>query len=211
MTGEGLTEVADPSQALLSQRYDRAVGAAVVPVLEGSRPLMLEVQALTSPSQIPVPRRVANGVDHNRLLMLAAVAGRRGGLELSGQDILVSIAGGFRVSEPAVDLPLVLAMASSLRNQALEPGLAAFGEVGLSGELRSVPQAQRRLQEAARLGLTRCIVPVTAKDDIKLAEGVEIVLVRSLREAIRAALGPSETQGKQEHRFEGEEAVFSPA
>ena len=211
MTGRGLTEVADPSQALLSERYDRAVGAAVVPVLEGSRPLMLEVQALTSPSQIPVPRRVANGVDHNRLLMLAAVAGRRGGLELAGQDILVSIAGGFRVSEPAVDLPLVLAMASSLRNQALEPGLVAFGEVGLGGELRSVPQAQRRLQEAARLGLTRCILPVTAKDGIEPVEGVEVVLVRSLREAIRTALGPSEPQRKPENRFEGEEVVLSPA
>ena len=181
MTDQGLTEVADPSHALLSQRYDQAVGAAVVPVLEGNRPLMLEVQALTSPSHLPVPRRVANGVDHNRLLMLAAVAGRRGGLDLAGQDILVSIAGGFRVSEPAVDLPLVLAMASSLKNQALEPGLAAFGEVGLGGELRSVPQAQRRVQEAARLGLTKCVLAVTAKDDIKAVEGVEIVLVRSLR------------------------------
>jgi DNA repair protein RadA/Sms len=158
-----------------------------------------------------VPRRVANGVDHNRLLMLAAVAGRRGGLELAGQDILVSIAGGFRVSEPAVDLPLVLAMASSLRNQALEPGLVAFGEVGLGGELRSVPQAQRRLQEAARLGLTRCILPVTAKDGIEPVEGVEVVLVRSLREAIRTALGPSEPQRKPENRFEGEEVVLSPA
>ncbi|PKB79967.1 MAG: DNA repair protein RadA [SAR202 cluster bacterium Io17-Chloro-G9] len=211
MTSQGLAEVDDPSQALLSQRYDQAVGAAVVPVLEGSRPLMVEVQALTSPSQIPVPRRVANGIDHNRLLMLAAVASRRGGLDLSGQDIIVSVAGGFRVSEPAVDLPLILAMASSLTNQALEPGVVAFGEVGLGGELRSVPQAQRRVQEAARLGLTKCILPVTAKDDIKPVEGVKVVLARSIRDAVREALGPDVQRRKLERRSESQEVALSPA
>ena len=210
MTDRGLAEVTDPSKALLSQRYDQAVGAAVAPVLEGSRPLMLEVQALTSPSQIPVPRRVTNGIDYNRMLMLVAVAGRRSGLDLSGQDIIVSVAGGFRVSEPAVDLPVVLAIASSLGNKALEPGLAAFGEVGLGGELRAVPQAQRRIQEAARLGLTKCILPVCAKDEIKPVEGVEAVFVRSLRDAVWEALGMSPPQRKHEHRLEREEAVFCP-
>ena len=122
MTSQGLADVPDPSRALLSQRYEHAVGSALVPVLEGSRPLLLEVQALTSPTQLPVPRRVGNGVDHNRLLMLAAVASRRVGLELANQDIIVSVAGGFQVSEPAADLAIALAMASSLRNGSIDPG-----------------------------------------------------------------------------------------
>jgi DNA repair protein RadA/Sms len=189
MTGNGLAEVPDPSQALLSQRYDRAVGAALVPTLEGTRPLMLEVQALTSLSHAPVPRRVANGVDYNRLLMLATVASRRAGLDLAGQDIIVSVAGGFRVSEPAADLGTVLALASSLYNRPLEPGLVAFGEVGLSGELRNVPQTERRVLEAGRLGLTRCILPETARGDITAKTPVELVFARTLRQALRAALG----------------------
>jgi DNA repair protein RadA/Sms len=189
MTGQGLAEVLDPSRALLSQRYDRAVGAALVPVLEGSRPLMLEVQALTSPSQLPIPRRVANGVDHNRLLMLTAVAGRRAGLELAGQDIIVSVAGGFRVGEPAADLAVVLAIASSLYNRAVDPELVAFGEVGLSGELRAVPQTARRIAEAARLGLSGCVLPATGLAGLSAPPEVKLSPVRTLREALRAALG----------------------
>ena len=191
MTGSGLVDVADPSQALLSQRYDQAVGTALVPVLEGSRPLLMEIQALTSPSQLPVPRRVANGVDHNRLLMLAAVASRRAGLELGNQDIIVSVAGGFRVSEPAADLAIVLAIASSMRNQALDPGLAAMGEVGLSGEVRNVPQAQRRLAEASRLGLSACVVSETVVDSLSVPPGMRLVPVRTLRQAFQAVMGTS--------------------
>tara|TARA_B100000315_G_C14574561_1_gene587297 strand:- start:1571 stop:2932 length:1362 start_codon:yes stop_codon:yes gene_type:complete len=204
MTGQGLDEVPDPSQALLSQRYDRAVGAALVPVLEGSRPLMLEVQALTSPSQLPIPRRVANGVDHNRLLMLTAVAGRRAGLELSGQDIIVSVAGGFRVSEPAADLAVVLAIASSLYNRAVDPDLVAFGEVGLSGELRAVPQMGRRLAEASRLGLSRCVLPAVGLDGLSGPPEVKLFPVRTLREALRAALGGGR-QGVEPMEDHGEE------
>ena len=190
MTGQGLAEVPDPSRALLAQRYAGAVGAALIPALEGSRPLLLEVQALTAPAYAPAPRRVANGVDYNRLLMLAAVAARRSGLELAGQDIIVNVAGGFRVSEPAADLGIVLAMASSLYNRPLAAELAALGEVGLSGELRTAPQVQRRLTEAARLGLTKCILPETARDDIGgIPEGLEPVFARTLRQAVRAALG----------------------
>lgn len=194
MTGLGLADVADPSQALLSQRYDQAVGAALVPVLEGSRPLLLEIQALTSQSQLPVPRRVANGVDHNRLLMLTAVASRRGGLELASQDIIVSVAGGFRVGEPAADLAIVLAIASSLRNQALDPGLVAMGEVGLSGELRNVPQAQRRLSEASRLGLSTCVAPEAVSGGLSVPPGMTLVPVRTLRQAFGSVLGPGGRQ-----------------
>ena len=196
MTGQGLVEVSDPSKVLLAERYDGAVGAALVPVLEGSRPLLLEVQALTSPSHLPAPRRVANGVDYNRLLMLTAVAGRRAGLDLSGQDIIVNVAGGMKVSEPAADLAVVLAIASSLHNRPLDSKMVALGEVGLSGEVRSVPQVQRRLQEALRLGLARSILPETASGDgLRLPE-LELVFVRTLRQAIRAALGSP--KGSQE-------------
>ena len=189
MTGRGLMEVPDPSRALLAQRYERAVGAALVPALEGTRPLMLEIQALTSPAYAPVPRRVANGVDYNRLLMLAAVASRRSGLELAGQDIIVNVAGGFRVNEPAADLGILLALASSLYNQALDPRLVAIGEAGLSGELRTVPQVERRITEAARLGLERCILPETARSDLSSVPDIEPVFARTVRQALRAALG----------------------
>lgn len=197
MTGQGLDDVADPSRALLSQRYDQAVGAALVPVLEGSRPLLLEVQALTSASQLPVPRRVANGVDYNRLLMLTAVATRRAGLELAGQDIIVSVAGGFRVGEPAADLAVLLAIASSLRNDALDAGLVAFGEVGLSGELRAVPQVQRRIAEAARLGFTRCVLPETAIEGLPGTPGMELLTARTFRQALQVALDKHGNPGER--------------
>ena len=165
-----------------------SAGAALAPVVEGSRVLLLEVQALTSPSQIPAPRRVVNGVDYNRLLMLAAVASRRSGLELSGQDIIVNVAGGFKISEPAGDLPLVLSMASSLYNCPLDSDVFAFGEVGLSGEIRGVSQAQRRITESARLGLTKCILPESCLEGLNIPEGMEIAGVKTLRQAINVGL-----------------------
>ena len=149
---------------------------------------MLEVQALTSPTQLPVPRRVGNGVEHNRLLMLAAVASRRAGLELSNQDIIVSVAGGFQVGEPAADLAITLAMASSLRNGSIDPGLVTFGEVGLSGELRTVPQAQRRLEEAARLGFSQCALPETALEGLAPPAGMKLLPARTLQQLLRTVL-----------------------
>ncbi len=188
MTEHGLTDVADPSKALLSQRAGGSIGAALAPVVEGSRTLLLEVQALTSPSQLPAPRRVVNGVDYNRLLMLAAVTSRRAGLELSGQDIIVNVAGGFKISEPAADLPLVLAMASSLYNCPLDANIFAFGEVGLSAEIRAVSQAQRRIVEAARLGLTKCVLPESCLEGLNVPQGMEVIGVRTLRQAVSSVL-----------------------
>jgi DNA repair protein RadA/Sms len=200
MTEKGLTDVSDPSKALLSQRAGGSIGAALAPVVEGSRALLLEVQALTSPSQLPAPRRVANGVDYNRMLMLAAVGSRRAGLELSGQDIIVNVAGGFKISEPAADLALVLAMASSLYNCPLDPDMFAFGEVGLSAEIRAVPQAQRRVTEAARLGLKKCILPETCLEGLKAPEGMKVIGVRTLRQAINAVLSKDRNKGQANDR-----------
>ena len=192
MTERGMADVADPSRAALSQRAGPQLGAIATPVLEGSRALLLEVQALTNFSQLPAPRRVSNGVDHNRLLMLTAVASRRTGLELGGQDVIVNVAGGFRATEPAADLAIILAIASCYRNAPLPPA-AAFGEVGLSAELRAVPQAQRRVNEAARLGLTRCILPSASLPDVEAPPGLRLVGAETVGHAIRAALsGPAD-------------------
>jgi DNA repair protein RadA/Sms len=197
MTGQGLVEVPDPSQALLAQRCRQAVGAALVPVLEGTRPLLLEVQALTSPSYAPVPRRVANGVDYNRLLMLTAVASRRAALDVAGQDVIVSIAGGFKVTEPAVDLGLVMAIASSLHNRPIDSRWVVLGEVGLSGELRNVPQVERRLQEASRLGLTRCILPEAARRDVARSPDLELIFAGTVRDALKIVLGPHRVRNQE--------------
>ena len=200
MTEKGLADVSDPSKALLSQRAGGSIGAALAPVVEGSRALLLEVQALTSPSQLPAPRRVANGVDYNRLLMLAAVGSRRAGLELSGQDIIVNVAGGFKISEPAADLALVLAMASSLNNSPLDPDMFAFGEVGLSAEIRAVSQAQRRVTEATRLGLKKCILPETCLEGLKVPDSIKVIGVRTLRQAVNAVLSKDQNKGQADNR-----------
>ena len=193
MGERGLNDVSDPSRAMLSQRTGPQLGAIATPSLEGSRALLLEMQALTNFSQLPAPRRVANGVDHNRLLMLTAVASRRTGLELGGQDVIVSVAGGFRATEPAADLAIILAIASCYRNAPL-PNAAAFGEVGLSAELRAVPQAQRRVNEAARLGLTRCVLPSACLPEVDAPPGMQLIGAESVGYAIRAALANSEDE-----------------
>ena len=186
MRGNGLMEVANPSEAFLSQRPKETVGSAVVPTLEGSRPLLVEIQALTSTTSFGFPRRTANGVDFNRLLLITAVLTKRAGLALGNQDIMVNVVGGLRVNEPAADLGIALAIASSLRGATIDPNLVAIGELGLSGELRAVPHADRRLSEAAKLGFNRCLVPKTTKVDVP--QGMELIGAESVREALRKAL-----------------------
>ncbi len=187
MGSKGMEEVPDPSSTTLAQRGKGAVGSAIVPVIEGTRPLLVEVQALTSPTVLPVPRRIANGFDFNRLLMLVAVLTRRVGINLSGQDVIVNVAGGFRVREPAADLAVALAIVSSSRDAALDPNLAALGEVGLSGELRGVSQVERRLSELGRLGFSSCLVPASFQDKMQSA-GVQPKRAATLRQAISTSL-----------------------
>jgi DNA repair protein RadA/Sms len=187
MKERGLEEVRNPSKAFLSQRGAAAVGSAVVPTIEGSRPLLVEVQALTTTTSFGMPRRTANGVDYNRLLLITAVLTKRVGIKLGNQDILVNVTGGLKVGEPAADLGTALAIASSFKDKEVAAHTAAIGEVGLSGELRAAAQMERRLQEAARLGFTACIVP---KNGPRYAapEGMRLVKAATLREAVNAGL-----------------------
>jgi DNA repair protein RadA/Sms len=187
MKEQGLVEVDNPSKAFLSQRWDEAMGSTVVPTLEGSRPLLVEIQALTTPTAFGLPRRTANGVDFNRLLLIAAVLTKRVGLKLGNQDIIVNVTGGLKIEEPAADLGIALAIVSSARDVAVDPQLAAVGEVGLSGELRAVSQLERRVAEAARLGFKRCLVPKTS-GKISKPKDIELIPVSTLREAIRVSL-----------------------
>ena len=196
MESQGLVEVADPSRVFVEERLPDAVGSILVPTLEGTRPLLVEVQALTTPSAAPVPRRIANGVEFSRLLLIASVLSQRLDLSLGSQDIIVSIAGGLRVAEPAADLGIALAIASSLRNTPIEANVAAVGEVGLSGEVRRVPQLERRLGELSRLGMERCLVPPTALDALPSDVAIEAVPVRHLRQALEVAL-PRLRRGEQ--------------
>ncbi len=194
MKEEGLAEVDNPSRAFLSQRWGEAIGSAVVPTLEGSRPLLVEIQALTNPTSFGLPRRTANGVDFGRLQLITAVLTRRVGLKLGNQDIIANVTGGIRVNEPAVDLGIALSIASSFRDVEVDPKLVAVGEVGLSGELRAVSQLDRRVAEAARLGFKRCLVPKTgAKVSTK---DIELVQVSTLREAIRVGLVRGKARSK---------------
>ncbi|TET26855.1 MAG: DNA repair protein RadA [Dehalococcoidia bacterium] len=187
MTERGLMEVENPSLAFLSQRGDETVGSAVVPTLEGSRPLLVEIQALTNPTAFGLPRRTANGVDFGRLLLVTAVLSRRLGLKLGNQDIITNVTGGLKIGEPAADLAIALAIASSFRDVGVKPALAAVAEVGLSGELRAVPQLERRLSEAARMGFKRCLVPKVGAH-ISAPKDIELIPVSTLREAIGVGL-----------------------
>jgi DNA repair protein RadA/Sms len=196
MKEEGMVEVENPSLAFLSQRGTETVGSAVVPVIEGSRPLLVEIQALTTLNAFGQPRRTANGVDFNRLLMVAAVLTKRVGLKLGAQDILVNVTGGLKVAEPAADLGMALAIASSYRDAEVMPQTAAVGEVGLSGELRAVNQMERRLSEAARLGFKKCIIPKTSAN-INSPKDIEIIAAGTLREAVFRGLR-GEGRGKVE-------------
>lgn len=191
MSEQGMLAVNNPSELFLAERLPNASGSAITVPMEGTRPLLVEVQALSSHTAFSQPRRTGNGVDMNRLLLLTAVLSKRVGLNLSDQDVFVNVVGGMRVGEPAADLAMAVAIASSYRNAPVAADLAILGEVGLSGELRSVGQLPRRLQEAAKLGFGRALVPRSAlrrKSGDGLPEGIEAIGVRTLQEAIDVAV-----------------------
>jgi DNA repair protein RadA/Sms len=189
MTGTGLKPVPNPSRLFLSERASGTPGSAVLCCVEGSRPILVEVQALVSTSTYGNARRMAIGIDQNRLSLLLAVLEKRAGLSLAGDDVYVNIAGGMSVEEPAADLSVVAAVASSVRNRGLAPSTAIFGEVGLSGEIRGIPQSALRVREALQMGFTRLILPSSNLDpgDPGIAE-IELVGVKTVNEALDALI-----------------------
>jgi len=188
MRGSGMTEVANPSEAFLAERLPTAPGSSIAVTMEGTRPILVEVQALCSTSAFGLPRRTANGVDINRLLLMVAVLSKRLGLRLGDQDVFANVIGGLHVGEPAADLALAASIASSMRDMPVAADLALVGEVGLSGELRAVGQLPARLNEAAKLGFRRALVPKTYRVSEGLPDQIEIVTARSLGEALAIAM-----------------------
>ena len=192
MQDEGLAEVENPSEMLLSGRPDDAPGTCVACVMEGARPVLAELQALVVTSAGGNPRRTSNGFDYNRAAMLLAVLEKRGGLKVSACDAYLNIVGGLYLDEPAADLAAVIALASSYLDRPVPGDLAAIGEVGLTGELRSVNQLAQRVSEVHRLGFRKCVVPAHRANTIKAPAGLTVIPTRNIGEAIRAALRPAE-------------------
>ena len=188
MRDSGLAEVPNPSQMLLAGRPQGAPGTCVACVMEGTRPVLAEVQALVAKTSFNVPRRAADGFDYNRAVLLMAVAEKRGGMKLSAFDIYINVIGGLHLDEPGADLPTVLAVASSYRDHEISDDTVAIGEVGLTGEIRNVSHMNQRLQEARRLGFKKCIIPQSGSDKLSIPEGLQVFKVKNVREAIEIAL-----------------------
>ena len=184
MKEHGLEEVKNPSEVMLTGRPLDAAGSVIVCSMEGTRPLLIEIQALVAQTNFQMPRRTTVGIDFNRVNLLMAVLEKRAGIHLGSCDAYVNLTGGIRLSEPAVDLGIILALVSSYRNRPVDEHTIAFGEVGLTGEVRSVSMAEQRVREAARLGFTTCILPSSNTNNIKSIEGMRLVGVSNVKEAI---------------------------
>jgi DNA repair protein RadA/Sms len=188
MGQHGLEEVMNPSEAFLAERWPNASGSAIAVTMEGTRPLIVEIQALASTTSFGLPRRTANGIDINRLLLLVAVLSKRVGLRLSDQDVFVNVVGGLRIAEPAADLSVAMAISSSFHNIPVAADMAIIGELGLSGELRMISHIERRLNEVVKLGFRRCLMPKPARRLNDLPNDLEIIGVRSVSDALEVAL-----------------------
>jgi DNA repair protein RadA/Sms len=187
MKESGLAEVANPSEIFLAERPKDATGSVVVSSLEGTRPILAELQALVAPSKLAMPRRTCIGVDYNRVSLLLAVLEKRVGMHLLGMDVFVNIVGGLKIDEPAADLGVIAAVASSFREKPVSPGTVVMGEVGLAGEVRAISQAEARLKDAVKLGFTRCILPAVNVEKMEKSAALkkmELMGVRSVEEAM---------------------------
>lgn len=185
MRQEGLAEVANPSEYMLTGRPEEASGSVVVCLLEGTRPILVEIQALVCDSNFGMPRRTAAGADYNRVNLLMAVLEKRAGIHLSGSDAYVNIAGGMKLNEPAMDLGIVMALVSSFRNRPMMENTIVFGEVGLAGEVRAVSQPQIRINEAVKLGFENCILPQVCLKNIKKTDKINLIGISSVKDAVK--------------------------
>lgn len=185
MTGEGLKEVKNPSSMMLEGRPEKTSGSTVICTLEGTRPLLAEVQSLVAPTTFPAPRRMTTGADYNRVNLLIAVLEKRVGLNLGNQDVYVNIVGGVRIDEPAADLGIICAVASAFRNKEIDPDVALIGEVGLTGELRAVNQVEKRLNEIKKLGFSKCIVPQSNKRGLTVPDGLTVYFAKNVNAALQ--------------------------
>ena len=185
MKNEGMVEITNPSSILISERNDNPAGSVIVASMEGTRPLLVELQALTTPSVFGIPKRTANGIDFNRLAVLIAVVEKRAGINLGGQDVYLNVVSGIKLAEPAVDLGIILACTSSFRNISIPQDVVAIGEVGLTGEVRAVNMIEKRIKESEKLGFKKCIIPESNKKLLKENYKLDIIGVRNINEAIK--------------------------
>lgn len=186
MANEGMVEISNPSAVLISERDDNPAGSVIVASMEGTRPLLIELQALTTPSVFGMPRRNANGIDYNRLTLLMAVLEKKAGFNLGNQDAYINVVSGMKISEPAVDLGVILAVSSSYKNLSIAKDIVVIGEVGLTGEVRSVSLIDKRLKEAEKLGFKTCVIPESNKKQLKESYKMDIIGVKNINEALKA-------------------------
>ena len=185
MRNEGMTEITDPSSVLISEREEGTTGSVIVASLEGTRPILLELQALSTPTVFGMPRRTATGIDYNRLVLLMAVLEKRAGMSLGSQDVYINIVGGIRVNEPALDLGIILAVASTYKNRGIPEDIAVVGEVGLTGEVRSVNMIEKRVREVEKLGYKKILIPESNKKVLKDDYKLDIIGVRNVIDALK--------------------------
>ena len=185
MQNEGMVEILNPSSILISERDGNPAGSVVVASMEGTRPLLIELQALTTPSVFGIPKRTANGIDYNRLAVLIAVIEKRAGIMLGTQDVYLNVVSGIKIVEPSVDLGIILACTSSYKNISIPQNVVAIGEVGLTGEVRAVNMIEKRIKEAEKLGFKKCIIPESNKKLLKDSYKLDIIGVRNINEAIK--------------------------
>ncbi len=189
MREEGMCEITNPSEILISEREDNPSGSCIVASMEGTRPILVELQALTAQTIFGYPRRTVNGIDCNRVTLLIAVLEKKAGLMLGSQDVYVNVVGGLRINEPAIDLGSIMAVASSFKNSPIPKDMVIMGEVGLTGEVRRINLIEKRLKEAERLGFKTCIIPESNKKDLKDKYKLDIIGVGNVNEAMKKALG----------------------
>ena len=185
MRGEGMCEITNPSDVLISENEDNPAGSCIVSCMEGTRSMLVELQALTSQSVFGYPKRTANGIDYNRLALLIAVLEKRAGMNLGNQDVYLNVVGGLKISEPSIDLGILMVTASSYKNKPIEKGIAIMGEVGLTGEVRRINMIEKRLKEAEKLGFKKCIIPESNKKGLKEKFKLDIIGVKDINEAMK--------------------------